>query len=274
MMGVFYFIGQINGDPTGYVTMGLLFSAGSGLFSYFYSDKMVLWSTGAVPALKKDYFDYYTVAENVAIAAGIPKPKLYVLDSPAMNAFATGRSPKHAVVCATTGLLAHMNRAELEGVIAHEMSHVKNYDVLFMSIISVLVGTLALVTDWVMRHMMWFGVSRDDDRQNSNPFSLIALVAVLIISPIVATLIQFAVSRRREYLADSSGALLTRNPHALADALEKLSMASVPLATASGANAHLFITNPFGKGTLSNKLQNMFSTHPPIEDRIRILRSM
>lgn len=274
MTGVFYLIGQVNGDPTGYVVMGLVVSVGSSAFSYFYSDKMVLWSTGAVPATKEQHFDFYTVAENVAIAAGLPMPKLYVLESPALNAFATGRNPKHAVVCATTGLLAHMNRAELEGVIAHEMSHVKNYDVLFMSIVSVLVGTLVLVVDWVMRNMMWFGVSRDNDRENSNPFSVIALIAILIISPLIATLIQFAVSRKREYLADSSGALLTRNPGALADALEKLAMSNQPLKQASGANAHLFIANPFGKGTLSNRLQTMFSTHPPIEDRIRILRAM
>lgn len=274
MTGVFYLIGQVNGDPTGYVVMGLIMSAGSSAFSYFYSDKMVLWSTGATPATKEKYFDFYTVAENVAIAAGLPMPKLYVLESPALNAFATGRNPKHAVVCATTGLLAHMSRAELEGVIAHEMSHVKNYDVLFMSIVSVLVGTLVLVVDWVMRNMMWFGVSRDNDRENSNPFSIIALIAILIITPLIATLIQFAVSRKREYLADSSGALLTRNPGALADALEKLAMSHQPLAQASGANAHLFIANPFGKGTLSNRLQTMFSTHPPIEDRIRILRAM
>lgn len=274
MTGVFYLIGQINGDPTGYVLMGLVVSVGSSAFSYFYSDKMVLWSTGATPATKEQYFDFYTVAENVAIAAGLPMPKLYVLESPALNAFATGRNPKHAVVCATTGLLAHMSRAELEGVIAHEMSHVKNYDVLFMSIVSVLVGTLVLVVDWVMRNMMWFGVSRDNDRENSNPFSVIALIAILIISPLIATLIQFAVSRKREYLADSSGALLTRNPGALADALEKLAMSNQPLTQASGANAHLFIANPFGKGTLSNRLQTMFSTHPPIEDRIRILRAM
>lgn len=274
MTGVFYLIGQINGDPTGYVLMGLVVSVGSSAFSYFYSDKMVLWSTGATPATKEQYFDFYTVAENVAIAAGLPMPKLYVLESPALNAFATGRNPKHAVVCATTGLLAHMSRAELEGVIAHEMSHVKNYDVLFMSIVSVLVGTLVLVIDWVMRNMMWFGVSRDNDRENSNPFSVIALIAILIISPLIATLIQFAVSRKREYLADSSGALLTRNPGALADALEKLAMSNQPLTQASGANAHLFIANPFGKGTLSNRLQTMFSTHPPIEDRIRILRAM
>ena len=271
---VFYALGVVNGDPTTYIVFGFIFSAASGLFSYFYSDRMVLWSTGAVPATKKEHFDFYTVAENISIAAGIPTPKLYVMQSEALNAFATGRDPKHGVVCVTTGLLAHMDRAELEGVIAHEMSHIKNYDILFASIVAVLVGTLAMVVDWIMHHMFWFGVSRDDDRDNSNPFSIIALILIMVLAPLIATIIQLAISRRREYLADSSGVLLTRNPAALADALEKLSMSQVPLKKASGGNAHMFITNPFGKGSFSTRMQKLFSTHPPIEERIRLLRAM
>ncbi len=273
----FYLLGQYYGNPSGYLIIGLGISLASSIGSYFFSDKMVLATTGAKPADPKTHFDLYTVVENIALASGLPTPKIYVLDSPALNAFATGRDPKHAVVCATTGLLNHLSRAELEGVMAHEMGHIKNYDILFSSLVSVLVGTLVLVSDWMMRSLMWFGIggNRDEDNnKNQSAFGMIAVIAALILAPIAATLIQFAVSRKREFMADATGALVTRNPHALADALEKISMVNEPVRTASGANAHLFIGNPFGDRKVMNKLQTLFSTHPPIKDRIQILREM
>ncbi len=271
---VFYILGKSMGSTDSYLFMGVVISLFSGFGSYFYSDKLVLFSTGAKPATKKQYFDFYTVAENISIAAGLPMPKLYVMETEALNAFATGRDPKHAVVCATTGILKTLNRAELEGVIAHELGHVKNYDILFSSIVSVLVGTLVLVTDWIQRSFFWFG-GRDRDNDNRmGAIGIVVFLLTLIVAPIVATLIQLAVSRRREYLADATGALITRNPDALANALIKISQSSVPLARASGANAHLFISNPFKKGNIKGKVTSLFSTHPPVEERVRILREM
>lgn len=271
---VFYLIGQSMGSSNEYLVFGLIISLTSGFGSYFYSDKMVLWTTGARPATKKEFFDFYTVAENVSIASGLPMPRLYVMDDASLNAFATGRNPKHAVVAATTGLLTRLDRAELEGVIAHEMGHVKNYDILFSSIVSVLVGTLVLISDWIMRSMFWFGIRRDDNNSRANPLQLIFLIVTLILAPIAATLIQLAVSRRRELLADATGALVTRNPGALANALEKIGADSHPMQRASGANAHLFISNPFKKQAVRSKLAALFSTHPPIEERVKILRQM
>lgn len=273
--GFFYLIGKYFDSPITYFVIGFTFSILSSLGSYFYSDRIVLFTTGAKPADKKRYFDYYTVTENLSIAAGIPMPKIYVINDPAPNAFATGRDPKHAVVAATTGLLEIMDRAELEGVIAHELSHVGNYDILVSSIIAVLVGTVALVSDWIMRSLWWGGLRRDKDDERRNPLMLIFMIVVLIITPIIATLIQLAVSRKREFLADASGALLTRYPQGLATALEKISQDSHVLKTATTSTAHLFIADPFAKKKkLSSWFMTLFSTHPPVEERIRILRSM
>lgn len=227
----------------------------------------------AHPADKKEYFDFYTVTENLAIAGGVPMPRIYVINDPAPNAFATGRDPKHAVVVATTGLLQRLDRAELEGVIAHELSHVKNYDILISSLVAVLVGTIALVADWVMRTLWWGG--SDEERDNRNPVWFVLLIVVLILTPIAATLIQLAVSRKRELLADASGALLTRYPEGLARALEKISADPHQMRSATTSTAHLFISNPFKQNGKSNAwLVNLFSTHPPIEERVKILRSM
>jgi heat shock protein HtpX len=273
--GFFFLIGQYFESPTTYFTFGLLFSLASGFFSYFYSDKIVLFTVGAKPANKKQHFNFFTVAENLAIAAGMPAPKLYVIDDPAPNAFATGRSPRHAVVCATTGLLEKLERTELEGVIAHELSHIKNYDILLASIVSVLVGTVALVADWIMRSFWWGGLGREkEERGGKNPILFVLLIVGLILTPIAATLIQLAVSRRREFLADASGALLTRYPEGLARALEKIAADRHILQTATTSTAHLFITNPFKKKSVSSWVASLFSTHPPIEERIKILRSM
>ena len=232
--------------------------------------------SGAKPASKHEYFDFYTVAENMSIAAGLPMPKLYVINDPAMNAFATGRDPKHAVVCATSGILAKLNRTELEGVIAHELSHVKNYDILVMSIVTVLVGTVVFVADWITRSLFWGGMrGGDDDEGGGGQLGMIVFIVFLVVTPLIATLIQLAVSRKREFLADASGALLNRNPDALADALEKISADPRLLHTASNATAHMFIENPFNKKSKSfNRIAGLFSTHPPVEERIRLLREM
>ncbi len=267
----FYAVGLYFNDPYTFLIFGFIFALFSSFGSYFWSDKIVLATVRAHPADKKEYFDLYTVCENLAIADGLPMPKVYVIDDPAPNAFATGRNPKHAVVCATSGILERLNRAELEGVIAHELSHIKNYDILVISIVAVLVGTVALAADMIMRAMWWGG---GDDSDNRNPLFFILFIVVLIISPIVATLIQLAVSRRREYLADASGALLTRNPDALARALEKISADPTPLRSATSSTAHLFIANPLKNSKVSNWFASLFNTHPPTEERIRILHEM
>lgn len=274
--GFFYLIGLYTGDSTNYFIIGLAFSLLSTVGSYFFSDKIVLMTVGARPASKKEYFDLFTVTENLSMADGLPMPKLYVIQDDSPNAFATGRDPKHAVVCVTTGLLAILDRTELEGVVAHELSHVKNHDILLMSVVATLVGTISLVADWLMRSMWWGGFRRrDNDRENGgNPLFLVMMIFAFLITPIVATLIQLAISRRREFLADASGALLTRYPEGLARALEKISGNPYPTRSATTSTAHLFISNPFKKQGKGNWLLNLFSTHPPAEERIRILRSM
>lgn len=274
--GFFLLVGKYLDSPGSFLIFGLLFSTLSSIGSYFYSDKIVLFTTGAKPASKKEHFDFYTVSENLAIADGLAMPKLYVIDDPALNAFATGRDEKHAVICATTGLLEKLERVELEGVIAHELSHIKNRDILLSSIVAVLVGTLALIADWIMRSFWWGNLrGRDDNRSNKSPLFFIFFIVVLIITPIVATLIQLAVSRRREFLADASGALLTRYPKGLARALEKIAGDQHFLHRASNSTAHLFIFNPLKKGKRSvSWLTSLFSTHPPVEERIKILKSM
>ncbi len=269
----FFLLGKYFDSPWGYFFLGFFISLASSIGSYFYGDKLVLLTTGAQKADKKRFFDFYTVTENLALAAGLPRPSLYVINDPSPNAFATGRDPKHAVVCATTGLLQMMNRTELEGVIAHEMSHVKNYDILLASIVAVLVGTLSLISDWIIRHMWWNRGSDNDERSNRNPIFFVLFLVALILTPIIATIIQLAISRKREYLADASGVLLTRYPEGLVHALEKLNNNTQPLRRATSSTAHLFIDNPFKKKNTS-WFVNLFSTHPAIEERIKILRNM
>lgn len=269
---VAYVFGEASGYGLSFTGTALVISGIMSFASYYWSDKVVLALSRARPADPKRDFDFYTVAENMAIAAGLPKPKLYVIEDQAMNAFATGRDPQHAVVVATTGILQKLTRSELEGVIAHEMSHVKNYDIRVMSIVTVLVGFVAIIADMFLRNM-WWGGNRDRDNRGGGVIVIIGLV-LGILSPIAAQLIQLAVSRRREYLADASGALLNRNPDALADALEKLAADKNILHTASNATAHLFITNPFKGKSIGNWFASLFNTHPPIEERIRILRAM
>ena len=251
-----------------FLVIALIFSIFSSGASYFWGDKIVLTLNHARPVTRKEFFNFYTVTENLSLANSTPVPKIFVIDSPAMNAFATGRDPDHAVVCATTGLLEKLNRSELEAVIAHELSHVKNYDIRLMTIVSILIGTLSILINMAYRRS-FFGGSSDDDNNNGNIFAIIGII-LIIFAPIIAQLIQLAISRRREYFADASAVKLTRQPQGLIDALKKLSSDDQKLETASTATASLFITNPF-KG---NKIASMFSTHPPIEDRIKALEQM
>lgn len=272
-------IGYVMGNALGYgnswMYIAVLFSVISSFASYYWGDQMVLAMSGARPADRKRDFDFYTVTENLCIASGLPKPKLYVIEDTAMNAFATGRDPEHAVVCATTGLLDRLERREVEGVIAHELSHVKNYDIRLMAVVAVLVGTVAFLADMFMRSLWWGGGrrNRDNDRGSGEIFMVVGIV-LAIISPIIATLIQLSISRKREFLADASGANLTRYPEGLARALEKLSKDQEVLEAATNATAHLFITNPFKGKAFGAWFSGLFDTHPPIAERIKILRAM
>jgi len=247
--------------------IAIIFSLASSFGSYFWGDKIVLSLNQARPASRKEFFNFYTVTENLSLANLIPTPKIYIIDSPSMNAFATGRDPNHAVVCATTGLLEKLNRSELEAVVAHELSHVKNYDIRLMTIVSVLIGTLSILINMAYRSSLFR--NSDDNDNNGGVLAVIGFV-LIIFAPIIAQLIQLAISRRREYFADASAVKLTRQPQGLINALKKLSSDDKKLETASTATASLYITNPF-KG---NKIASMFSTHPPIEDRIKALEQM
>lgn len=226
---------------------------------------MALAVNGAKEITKKDDPRYYRLVENLAIADGLPTPKVYIMNDPSPNAFATGRDPNHGVVCATTGLLQIMNDKELEGVLAHELSHIKNYDVRVNTLAFALVGIISLIADFFLRWTFW-----GDDRENNNQWLVILALAAAIIAPIAASLLQLAISRRRESLADASGALLTRYPEGLADALEKLEKTGSVLQKQNTSTAHMFFANPL-KG---HSLLNLFSTHPPLEVRIKALREM
>jgi heat shock protein HtpX len=241
--------------------------------SYWFSDKLVLRMTGARPATKEEARELYNVVENLSITAGLPMPKVYIVDDPSPNAFATGRDPEHAVVAATTGLLAILDRNELEGVMAHELAHVGNRDMLVMTVAVVLAGFVAMLADFLARTMFFGG----GDNRDRSPIFLILGIAGIILAPIAAKMIQLAISRKREYLADASAALLTRYPEGLASALEKISNSHRPMKKSSHATAHLFISDPYaaeGKRSFGEKLSGLFATHPPASDRIRILREM
>jgi heat shock protein HtpX len=270
IVGLGYFVSLYFNYP-GLIYIAIIFSILMNVASFWYSDKIVLGISKARPASRDEFFDLYTVTENLSITAGLPMPKIYVIDDPAPNAFATGRDKEHAVVCATTGLLQKLERPELEGVIAHELSHIGNRDILLMSAVVVLVGFVSIISHVFLRGMM-FGGRRNNDREGAGGVLAIIGIIFIILSPIVATLIKLAISRRREFLADASGALLTRYPEGLARALEKISSYNMPMRAANTATAHLFISNPFGKG--GSSISNLFQTHPPIAERIKILRDM
>lgn len=237
--------------------------------SYWYSDKLVIAMARAQPADGPEFRELNRIVENLAITAGLPKPKVYVINDPQPNAFATGRNATHAAVAVTTGLLGMMNENELQGVIAHELSHIGNRDMLVSTVAVVLVGFITIADNFFLRSVFWGGNNRD--RNDSNPVLAIIAIALLVLAPIFATLLQLAISRKREFLADASGALLTRYPEGLASALRKIGNYPGALRTASNATAHLYISNPFGPAAASNFLTRLFSTHPPIEERIKAL---
>ncbi len=271
-----WIMGEALGYGPGFVGWALIISGFISLGSYWWSDKIILSISGARLATRQEFFNFYTAAENLAMSAGLPNPRLYVIDDTAMNAFATGRDPQHAVVCATTGLLQRLDRSEIEGVIAHELSHIQNYDIRLMSIVTILVGMVTLMADWFMRASFWGKGKRDKDGEGQiRTIIAIAGVVLALLSPIIANLIKLALSRRREYLADASAIKLTRQPSGLINALLKISQDKEPLEAANKATAHLYIANP-----LKNRhdgigwFANLFSTHPPVEDRIKALKGM
>lgn len=249
----------------------VIFAFGMNIYSYWASDKLVLRMTNAVEADRVQHRELIQIVENLSITAGLPMPKVYVVNDPAPNAFATGRNPEHAVVAATTGLLQILDRNEIEGVMAHELAHVGNRDMLVMTVAVVLAGFVALIADFFSRALFF-----DGGRDNRHPAFLIIGIVGIILAPLAAQLMQMAVSRRREYLADATGALLTRYPEGLASALEKISGANIPMKKASHATAHLFISDPFagGKRSVWQKIGGLFHTHPPAPERIARLRGM
>jgi heat shock protein HtpX len=270
VIAISYGVAFYLGNPS-ILYIGIAFALIMNVGSYWFSDKLVLSMTNAKPIAKQDAPELYNIVENLAITAGLPMPKVYIVEDPAPNAFATGRNPEHAVVAVTTGLLAILDRNELEGVVAHEMAHIGNRDMLVMTVAVVLAGFIAIVADFFSRALMF-----DGNRDNRSPIFLIVGIVGIILAPLAAQLMQMAISRRREYLADATGALLTRYPEGLASALEKISGAHRPMKSASHATAHLFILDPFagGKPSLWQKVGGLFHTHPPAADRIRLLREM
>ncbi len=255
-----------------FIPAAIAFSAASSLFSYYAGDKIVLAQSRAREVGEGEEKVLRDVVETLAVGLGIPTPKLYVIEEPAPNAFATGRDPKHASVAVTRGLLETMDRSELEGVIAHELSHVGNRDIRVMLLVTVLVGTVALLSDLLLRSMWWGGRDRDRDRGNGAGILMLVGIVLAILTPIIASLIQLAVSRQREYLADASGAFLTRYPEGLASALRKIAADRNVLTVANKATASLYIANPLKDHPF--QFDHLFDTHPPIEERIKRLEAM
>lgn len=273
---ILYVFSRASGFGLFYVGIGLVFAGFASIGSYYYSDKLVLTISGAHKIKKSDNPELFRIVENLSIGNGLPMPEVYIVNDASPNAFATGRDPKHAVVCATTGILEKLNKAELEGVIAHELSHVKNFDTRLMAVVAILVGFIAIIASFFMRSLWFGGIGGRDREDNGNAQFIFLAIGIIfaILSPVVATLIQLAVSRKREYLADASGALLTRYPEGLASALEKISRDTTPVKNATNATAHLYIANPFKGKNSKVMFSSLFDTHPPIEERIKILRSM
>ncbi len=266
VIGLGYFLSVYYNNPS-ILVIALVFSLVMNIASFWFSDKIALASAKAVPADEKEYMELHRIVENLAITAGLPKPRVYIIPDMAPNAFATGRNKEHAAVAVTVGLLQILDRSELEGVIAHELAHIGNRDILLQSMVVVLVGFISLLSNIFLRSMA-FGGGNDNDRKGSNVLAIVGVV-LLILSPIIAQLIQLAISRKREFLADASGALLTRYPEGLASALQKINGAGMKMQSASDATAHLYISNPFG-GAVSG-IHKLFMTHPPVEDRVRAL---
>ena len=261
------------GYGPGIVGIALIISGLISFSSYWWSDKIILGISGAKPANKTQDFNFFTVTENLAMAARIPMPRLYVIDSLALNAFATGRNPKHAVICVTKGLLEKLDRTELEGVVAHELSHVRNYDTRLMSIVTVLVGMIVLTGDFFIRRAYWGG-SRSRHSGNAGAIMMIIGIVVALLSPLIAKIIQLAISRRREFLADASAVMITKFPDGLVRALAKISEDRQTLKTATKATENLYIINPFKGKQAKSWLTGLFNTHPPVEERIKALKGM
>ncbi len=266
----YVFSGAMNNSIILYIAV--IFSIVMSLGSYWWSDKIVLAMSKAKPVTHENAREVYHIVENLCITAGLPVPKIYIIEDSAPNAFATGRDPKHGVICLTTGIIDKLEKTELEGVIAHELSHIGNRDILLSTVVVVLVGFITLLADWFRNWAFWGGRRRSNDNEGGQFQLILMIIAILlsVLAPIAALLMQLAISRKREFLADADGALLTRYPEGLAKALEKISADSEPLEAANRATSHLYITNPF-KG---KKASNLFMTHPPIEERVAALRGM
>ena len=269
LFGIGYFFVWYFGGGTTWIIALVVFIFLYNWFAYENSDKIALASVNARPADPNEYYVLHNVVEEVALAAGIPKPKVYIMDEMQPNAFATGKDQNHAAVCVTTGLLSIMNREELQGVIAHETAHIRNRDILLMTVIGVVVGLVLILRDIMFRSMWWGVGGRRRDRDEGGSAILIIIGLILsILAPLIVALIRAAISRQREFLADATGAYIIRDPEGLASALEKIGSYTRPMRTATQATAHMFISNPFGN------INQLFATHPPIEERIRRLRSL
>jgi len=274
VVGIGWVFSQIYGNSS-FVVVAVVFSLFMNFFSYWFSDKIVLTMSGARPIKKEEDLELYRIVENLCITAGLKMPKIYMINDPSPNAFATGRNQEHAAVAVTSGLRQTLNKNELEGVIAHELSHIGNKDILISTIIVILVGFVALMSDFFLRSQ-FFRRGRNN-REGGGQIQLIMMfvgIILAILAPIAATLIQLAISRNREFLADASGALLTRYPEGLASALEKISNSQIPLRRINKATAHLYISSPLNGGKSTHWLAKLFMTHPPAEERVKILRGM
>ena len=258
----------------GMMAIAVVVSMVSALFSYYSGDKVALFTAGAKGPLQlEDNPQLFRMVENLCITAGIPMPKIYVIHDNVPNAFATGRDPEHASIAVTTGIMQLLENEELEGVIAHELSHVQNYDIRVMTIVIICVGVVSLLANWFFRASLFGGNNRNSRSGGAAAIFMVIGLVLIVISPIISKLIQFAVSRKREFLADASGALLTRYPEGLARALEKIEQQAAPMQRANSATAHLFISNPFGQ-TKNHQWRNWFSTHPPTAERVQRLRTI
>ena len=273
VIGIGWVFGVLYDSPI-ILYIAVIFSILMSFVSYWYSDKIVLKMTRAKPVEKKDNPELYNIVENLSITAGLPMPKLYYVDEAAPNAFATGRDPEHAVVAVTRGLMERLNRSELEGVIAHELSHIGNRDMLVSTVAVILVGFVAILSDIFMRSFFWRSFSGSRGNRGGSAVLMLIGIAFSILAPISAALIQLAISRKRELLADASGALLTRYPEGLANALVKISSDPTPMRVAENATAHLWFDDPFKGKKKTSFLHKLFMTHPPVEERVRALNQM
>lgn len=274
IIAIGFVFAQIYGNAN-ILYIAVIFSSGMSFISYWYSDKIVLRMANAVPVSRESNRELYSIVENLCITAGLPVPRIYIVNEPALNAFATGRDAKHAVVCVTRGLLEKLNKNELEGVLAHELSHIGNRDILINTIAVILVGFISILADIFLRSMFWGGGRRRSEGGGQAQMIMMLIgIALSILAPISATLIQLAISRKREFLADTSGAMLTRYPEGLASALEKIGKDVLPMRAAKNTTSHLWIDDPFPGKSRTSWFHKLFQTHPPIEERIKILRGM